>query len=266
MTAPGDDLFERYVDSAPSAQNAVDAVPGWCTALPTETGAVAGPLALSQDNRIAWMIDAVGGIEGMRILELGPLDGGHTAMLHGAGALRIDAVEANRLAFLRCLVTKNLLDLSRAHFHHGDLSRGLGVAAGQYDLVVASGVLYHLADPVAVLCDLATASDRLFLWTHVFDDAAMPEGDERRGAFTGRVDERTVRGVSVRLHERRYHGAEQNVRFCGGPRDVHAWPERADLMALLRALGYSRLRLAHDDPMADGGPALSILAEREGGC
>lgn len=262
MPRPADDLFERYVASAPSPQNAVDALPGWRTALPAECGAEAGTLALMQDGRIDWTIGALGGIAGWRVLELGPLDGGHTAMLVRAGAARVDAIEANRLAFLRCLVTKELLGLGAARFHLGDFAQGFGSAAGRFDLVVASGVLYHMADPVGLLERVAAVTDRVYVWTHVVDAAAMPKGDPRRGAFTGRV--RTVRrgGLDLRLHERRYHGSERDPAFCGGPRDAHVWMERAGLLALLAALGFDRLEIAHDDPAAPGGPAFSILARR----
>jgi hypothetical protein len=204
-------------------------------------------------------------VEGLRVLELGPLDGGHTAMLERAGAARVDAIEANRLAFLRCLVTKELLGLSAARFHLGDFSRGLGSAEGRYDLAVASGVLYHMADPVGLLERLSGAAERLFLWTHVVDPAAMPAGDPRRGAFTGAVEEVRRGGVALRLHERCYHGSEADPAFCGGPRDRHVWMEREGLLALLGQLGYGRVEIAHDDPDAAGGPALSILARRDVG-
>ncbi|MEL6217565.1 MAG: class I SAM-dependent methyltransferase [Pseudomonadota bacterium] len=262
MPPATEDLFDRYVEGPPSSQNAVDALPGWCTALPKETGAVAGALTLTQDNRIIWMLEALGSIDGWHILELGPLDGGHTAMLHGAGAGRIDAVEANKLAFLRCLVSKNLLGLDRATFHLGDVTQGLGSADKQFDLIVASGILYHLSDPGALLTALAARTNRLFIWTHVYDTAAMPKHDPRHSAFTGAGTEVEHQGLRMRLHVRRYHGSEQDPRFCGGPRDAHVWMERADLLELLRRLGFDRIRIAHDDPGAPGGPALSILAER----
>ncbi|GMG80814.1 hypothetical protein LNKW23_00260 [Paralimibaculum aggregatum] len=262
---PLPDLFDRYVATPPSAQNAVDAVPGWRTALPPETGAEAGTLGLMSDSRIAWALERLGGVAGARVLELGPLDGGHTAMLHAAGAARVDAIEGNRLAFLRCLIAKELLGLDRAHFHHGDFAAGLGSADGRYDLVLASGVLYHMADPAALLARLAAVTDRLYLWTHLFDAAAMPEGDPRRGAFTGRVLEAAHGGVPLRLHERGYLGSERKAAFCGGPRDRHVWMERGGLMALLGALGFDRLEIAHDDPAAEGGPALSVLATRSRG-
>ncbi len=259
-----DEVFDRYVAAPPAPQNAVDALPGWRTALPVEAGAVAGPLALTEDDRIRWLLGRTGPLDGQRVLELGPLDGGHTAMLHAAGAARIDAVEANRLAYLRCLVTKELLGLDRARFHLGDFAQGLGSAEGRYDLVVASGVLYHLAEPHALLARLAARTDRLFLWTHIHDAAAMPEGDPRRGAFTGRVREAEAAGVALKLHERGYQGSERDVAFCGGLRDRHAWMERDGLLALLAALGFSEIATAHDDPGAPGGPALSILAVRPG--
>ncbi len=262
MTRPSDDLFDRYVAAAPSAQNAVDALPGWRTALPEGCGARAGAMGLMQDTRIAWALERLGGVAGRHVLELGPLDGGHTAMLHGAGAARIDAIEANRLAFLRCLVTKEILALERARFHLGDFTVGFGPAGESFDLAVASGVLYHMADPLALLARLAEASPRLFLWTHVMDPEAMPQGDPRRAAFTGRVLRRRIGETEVALHERGYLGSERDVAFCGGPRDRHVWIERAGLFAALRSLGYDRIEIADDDPGAPGGPALSILARR----
>lgn len=254
--------FERYETRPPAPQNAVDAVPGWRTALPGEVGVAAGDLALVDDPRVSWAIETLGGIDGCRVLELGPLDGGHTVMLHKAGAERIDAVEANRLAFLRCLVMKELMSLTRAHFHLGDFSAGLGTASGRYDLVVASGVLYHMADPIGLLERLSGVTNRLFIWTHLVDGQAMPPGDARRTAFTGRTESRARGHLRLRLHERGYHGSEQDVEFCGGARDRHMWLEREGLLDLLVDLGFSDLRLGHDAPDAPGGPALSICALR----
>lgn len=261
MSKGEDDLFQRYVTATPSLQNAVDAVPGWTTALPRELGVTSGTLGLVNDTRIFWLMDRLGSIAGWDILELGPLEGGHTSMLHAAGA-SVMAIEANRLAFLRCLITKELLRLDRARFLLGDFTQGLGPAEGRYDLILAAGVLYHLRDPVAVLEAIAARSDRLYLWTHVFDGAAMPKGDPRRLAMTGRSSIRHCAGVPVTLHERSYHGAEQAVSFCGGVRDRHVWMDRCDLLAALGALGFDDIEIAHDEPHAAAGPALSILARR----
>ncbi|WP_204313559.1 hypothetical protein, partial [Klebsiella michiganensis] len=64
----------------------------------------AGEIRLYDDARIAWLVSSVGGLQGLDVLELGPLEASHTAMLLAAGAKSVLAIEANQLAFLRCLV------------------------------------------------------------------------------------------------------------------------------------------------------------------
>jgi len=261
-----DDVFDRYETVAPSAQNAVDAVPGWTTAFPAAYGLTAGKLHLAEDSRIAWLLEQLADVEGQRILELGPLDGGHTAMLHEAGAARIDAIEANRLAFLRCLILKEVMGLDRARFHLGDFCAGFGPVEGRCDLVVASGVLYHLADPLELLARISAMTDTLYIWTHVVISDAIRSDDPRRVAFTGKVVEKEVAGCRVRLHQRGYRGAQSVIGYCGGIRNNHFWMERDDLLKALRTLGFDNLQCAHeqDDP-AHSGPSLSILARRSPG-
>jgi hypothetical protein len=88
--------FDRYVSTEPSLQNAIDAVAGWNTSFPPELGLRAGTLATYNDPRILWAIECFGEIAGRRVLELGPLEGGHTSMLDAAGA-QVDAIEANQV-------------------------------------------------------------------------------------------------------------------------------------------------------------------------
>ena len=91
----------------------------------------------------------------------------------GSARRRIDAIEANQLAYLRCLVAKEIYGLRRARFHLGDFVRGLE-APTRYHLIVACGVLYHMADPLLLLERIAARTDALYLWTHYFDEAEMP--------------------------------------------------------------------------------------------
>ena len=48
-------------------------------------------------------------------MKIGPMEAAHTWRLEGAGA-RVEAVEANRMAFLKCLVARELLDLEAKFF------------------------------------------------------------------------------------------------------------------------------------------------------
>jgi hypothetical protein len=255
-------LFEQYVDKAPSPQNAVDAIPGWTCALPPEVSAKAGALPLYADDRIGWMLGEYGQLEGRSVLELGPLEGSHTYMIERAGAARIDAVEANKLAYLRCLVFKELVQLQRARFHLGNFLGWLDQPDLRYDLIIASGVLYHLQDPLAFLERAAAVTDALFLWTHHMSETAMPPSDPRRGAFRKTIERRPFRGVDVRLYPRSYHRAEESASFCGGLHDDHRWVEGEDLLAVLKALGFDSLQVAHEQLDHPNGPSFSVLARR----
>lgn len=256
-------LLAEYVTTVPTPQNAVDCVPGWNTPLPPEANAVAGTgFHYFNDPRIYWAAMLHGALTGARVLELGPLEASHTIMLHRLGAASIDAVEANRLAFLRCLIVKELVGLPNAHFHLGDFVAWVDAAPKRYDLVIASGVLYHLADPITFIETLARRTDALYIWTHYLDDTAMPDGDPRRGALVGEVRTTIRHGLPIRTIQRSYHQSWTSAAFCGGVSDDHVWIYRDDLLKLLAAVGLDDIHVEHDEPAHANGPACSIYARR----
>jgi hypothetical protein len=258
----GGDLLDEYVEGLPTVQNMIDVLPGWNSSFPAEIGVTAGRIALHNDPRILWALEQFGSCDGRRILELGPLEASHTFMIERHGPASIDSVEANKLSFLRCLVAKELLGLKLARFHLGDFVAWLEETDRRYDLIVASGVLYHMADPIRLMELMAARCDAFFLWTHYTSDEAMPPDDARRRAFVG--DEVVVEshGVRVRMRDRSYLGAWKDKSFCGGMRDRHKWIEKDDILALIRALGFTDVRIAHDEPGHAYGPSFSVFARR----
>ena len=254
--------LDEYVASMPMPQNAIDIVPGWNHALPPEAGVVAGRSKLYADPRITWALEQFGSIAGRRVLELGPLEGVHTYMLHNQSPAVIHAIEANKLSFMRCLVTKNLLGLDSASFMLGDFRLWLENSGEHYDLIVASGVLYHMTDPVRLIELMSRHCDALYLWTHYFDEAEMPEGDARRQAFSGAIASRPFHDLMIHLHQRSYHGAWRDKAFCGGIYDDHSWMEKDQILAVLDRLGYSDIRTAHEITGNPNGPCISIFARR----
>lgn len=255
-------LLDEYVPGLPTPQNAVDALPGWNSALPPQAGAIAGPAPLYFDPRILWAIEQFGPLAGKSVLELGPLEASHSFMLEQAGPAVLHCIDANRLSFLRCLVVKELLGMKTARFYLGDFSAWLEQHKHPYDLIVASGVLYHMLEPARLLEQIAARSNAFYLWTHYMDDAAMPPHDPRREAFDGEILLVESHGVRVRMHKRSYHGAWRQKYFCGGMLDLHHWVERDDIVSLVRALGFDDVRIAHDEPNHKNGPAFSLFARR----
>jgi hypothetical protein len=180
-------IFDQYVTGTPSHQKAVDALPGWSTRFPPDCSVEAGATASYEDPRIGWAIRRYGSLENRKVLELGSLEGGHTFMLEQAGAL-VDVVEADRLAFMRRLVAKEILGLTRARFWLGDAIEWLEGANKTYDLIVASDGLDRFGDPRRALELIARRSFALY----VFTPASSQDGQNR---FEGKALPNAIRAA-----------------------------------------------------------------------
>jgi hypothetical protein len=142
----------------------------WASRFPGDLATLpAGQSPLFEDSRITWAIEQFGGITGHHMLELGPLEAGHTFMLEQLGAASITAIEANTRAFLKCLIVKEMLQLKRSQFLCGDFVEYLRATQQKFDSCLACGVLYHMANPAELLRLIAQSADRVFIWTHYFD-------------------------------------------------------------------------------------------------
>lgn len=262
VSLTGETVFDQYELRRPDHQNSIDALPGWSSAFPDHLNLRAGNHPLFADSRISWALEQFGSIEGKKVLEVGPLEGMHTYMLNAKRPLRVDAVEANRLCFLRCLVSREILNIDRARFLLGDIQSWLGEGEEVYDLAIASGVLYHMADPADFLQRISARAGAVYIWTHYFDESAMPVGDVRRIPFSGKVEIKTIDGIKVRYYERSYNHANSHPSFCGGMKDRHFWLHREDILLLLSKFGYGEILIQTDEPNHSGGPCFSLLARR----
>lgn len=258
----GTEGFSQYEMRLPIQQNAIDVMPGWSSAFPASANVTAGTIPLFADTRILKALATHGSIEGKYVLEVGPLEGMHTHILSQHGAAFIDAIEANKLCYLRCLVTKEILKLDRAAFHLGDIQLWLREKETSYDFALASGVLYHMPDPGEFLRLLSLRVKSVFIWTHYYDETVMPRSDVRHNPFTDTVELRSIAGMGVHYHERGYQHANADASFCGGMKDRHYWLRKQEIISLLKHLGYDDVSILDDDPSHRGGPCFSILARQ----
>ena len=259
------DILDAYVTAAPSGQSAIDIFDGeWSSKLPAGSGLVSRPgkAALFEDARITWLSGLVGGFGNMRILELGPLEAGHTYMMHEGGAQSIVAVEANARAFLKCLCIKEIFQLTRARFLYGDALEYLAVQNEPFDLCVASGILYHMNRPVEFLHGIARASDTIFLWTHYYDEEPLKRLGTGFGQFEA-PSEIESQGRRYKASRRNYGEALRWQGFCGGGASSALWLTRESLFQAIADIGFVTEAIGFDAPDHPNGPALALIARRK---
>jgi len=249
----------RYVDWLPARENAARAFEGeWSSAVPGLP--MTGSVPLFQDPRVTWFEEKLGGFNGKKVLELGPLEGGHTYMMTQRGA-SVTAIESNSRAWMRCIVVKDALDMFGATFLLGDFVRYLADSPPSVDFVLASGVLYHMTDPVDVLHNICEITDAIGLWTHYFDLENLQTRSYREKFDFSPRQFTTPHGRTVELYGQRYLQALEWTGFCGGSAPGSVWLRRQDILGILDDEGFD-CDTFQDQPDHPNGPAFCVFAKR----
>ena len=259
----GINILDVYVHRKPSHQNILDLFAGeWSSTMPVDTGLVATPgnARLFEDDRIKWAEKIFGGFKGLSVLELGPLEGGHSRMLQVMGADKVVAIEANTRAFLKCLCIKEIFKLDRVEFKLGDFILYLRNVRIKYDVVLASGVLYHMQDPIETLDLISSVTDKIFLWTHYYDKELLDSRGDIRSKF-GSIETSTYKDFKYNSVKYHYQGALKWQGFCGGSESTSIWLFRNSITSYLDRLGFE-IQIDFDCPNHLNGPSFAICAVR----
>ena len=259
--------FRNFFGAAPSDQNALDLFAGeWSSMMPAERADLkAGETPLFDDPRIVWANEQLaalgleGGMQGRDILELGPLEGGHSYLLDRLGAKSVTAVEANSRAYLKCLVAKETLGMPRVRFLLGDCLEFLKAPGPHYDVAIACGILYHLTNPVELFKLLARRCDALFLWTVYYDPEFVAKNPVPGAKFTDSV-EMEYDAFKHTVHRFNYGQSLNWKGFCGGGEVFSYWMEKPDILAALEKYGFSH-QISDGQPNVHGS-ALLVAARR----
>jgi len=253
----------EFLTQYPSDQNAFDLFPeSWSTIF--EGVKTNGTAVLSNDLRIKWLLERVD-VASKSVLELGPLEAGHTYMLEKAGA-NVLSIEANKGAFLRCLIVKNYLGMN-SKFLLGDFEQFNW--SDKFDMIVASGVLYHMREPVALLEKLSHLTNKIFLWTHYFEpNLELWNKDLKSQLESGKWDIENpsvveIGQLKIKTVKQHYGEALGWTGFCGGTESYSNWLYRQDLLSLLGFLGFNNIELSFDEPAHQNGPAFCVLAQKQ---
>ena len=263
------DFGELHCRREPSSQNLVDIFAGgWTTGFPPEFGVTAGPVNFfdfDKDPRVAWADRVLkGGLRGARVLELGPFEAYNTWQLEKLGA-EVTSVESNKISFLKCLLVKELTGL-RAEFLHGD---GLAflesclTAGRRFDVIWASGILYHQTEPLRLLSLVARIAPKIFIHTHYYEETIIKADPAVARWFDPAKDEiRQVEGYEAVHRYRSYRGTDTGPTYSGGPGDHSFWLAKEDILGFLTQSGVTRMTIEVDHLHHPNGPGMCFLAER----
>lgn len=254
-------VLDCYSSEYPSSQLAINLfAEEWSSAFPAGMNLQAGPVALFEDQRIELGLAALGGVSDQTVLELGPLEGGHSYQLEKAGARSVLAIEANSRAYLKCLVAKEIMGMQKVQFLYGDFMAYLRQSPPRFDFVLCSGVLYHQKEPMELLQLLATVTDRVLLWTHYYDEAIIRSSPLSVKFPSSHVSQ--FGGFEHRLHRQEYQTSLASARFCGAGAEYSHWMERQPLLDALKHVGFNHVKVLQDDPHFVNGPGFLLAVSR----
>jgi hypothetical protein len=139
------------------------------------------PDFLSCDARLAAILRTLSafyreGLENLHVADLGALEGGYSLALAMRGA-HTTGIEAREQNLEKCRLVKEHFNLPNLQFVKDDV-KNFGVENyGEFNIVLALGIAYHLDNPVQWLQQIAhTVKDMLFIDTHYApsDAPALP--------------------------------------------------------------------------------------------
>jgi hypothetical protein len=260
--------FKHFFGSAPSDQNALDLFAGeWSSQPPPERAELkAGATPLFNDPRIAWAHQRLiemgvdGGFTSRDVLELGPLEGGHTYLVDKLGAKSVTAVEANARAYLKCLIAKETFGMPHSHFLLGDCLVHLRTTERHHDIGIACGILYHLTNPVELIELLAQHCDAIFLWT-VFYDPEFVANNPVPGAKFSEAMPMEHAGFKHTVHRFNYGPSLDWKGFCGGGDVFSYWMEKNQILAALERFGFTDIR-TEEHPNVHGSALMLVARKR----
>lgn len=180
-------ILDEYFMKYPNSQNAIDIFHGeWSSIIPGNIKSN-GNADLFNDPRIDLICDKIGDLRNANILELGPLEGGHTYMLSKKlNARSVTAIEANSRAYLKCLIIKELLEMNSVSFMLGDFDQYLD-DCNTFDLILACGVIYHCRNPIETIVKITNRTQKVGLWSHYFKESEVRSIYGNRFSYIGEV-------------------------------------------------------------------------------
>ncbi len=179
--------------------------------------------------------------ETWRVLDLGCLDGQFSIefALQGAEVIGVDAREANIVKAEYC---RKVLNLNRLRFLHADVRDLSAQSLGEFDVILCSGLLYHLPanDAAELLSTMYQMTRHLVLIdTHI----------SLLGDATVQIDESVCHGHIAREHAEGSTDEQKRSRtWASADNNESFWFSRSSLINLLANNGFSSVYECFNPP------------------
>jgi len=191
-----------------------------------------------RDVRTDLVVEACGGdLAGRTVVDLGCLEGGFTLAFADRGAAQALGIEARAVSVERCRLAAALRGAATAEFVEADIKDELA-RRDPFDVVFAAGILYHVADPAALLRTMrASCSSVALIDTHVADETEVSHGCSDVVEMTS--DGRTYRGRRFPEYAPDVSDADKSELLWAAWSDADSfWPLESDLVEMVRAAGF----------------------------
>jgi len=246
--------WRHRFNSDDERENAFQIYDNWVTSFHFDGREYGAPKPLVTDHspEIAQLNEAFP-LKGARVLELGPLEGGRTKQMANLGASLIVGVESNPEAFSKCCLVKSVFGLDSARFVFGDFNAFMEKdgprKTPQYDICVASGVLYHMEDPLHAIDLMAASAPAVYVWTCVASERA-PTGEW--------IDLKDREGRIYRGRRNYYRTTEH----LGGIHPSAVWLSEEDCLRAFQDRGCEIQRLGGEEH--PNGRVIAFIAHAKG--
>jgi hypothetical protein len=256
---PPKSILDEYNMKPPSHQNALDIFKDeWATRLPGDY--VSGTIPLFEDGRIHQIEQELGSFSGLDILELGPLEGGHTAMMLNSGASSVFAIEANQRAYLKCLIAKEIFGFPKASFMLGDFNEYLRRSDKKFDFILSCGVIYHMENPVETLSLILNNCNSVGIWSHYYSERVHQDRNLKDKFLTG-SQILSGGGIDVRCYRQVYRESLNKEGFCGGAKPWSFWIPQTGWFEIFDHHGFE-LKIIEEMEDHPHGPAFTAFGRR----
>lgn len=182
-------------------------------------------------------------------------------MFQKGGAQKVTAIEANIRAFLKCLCVKEIFNLDRVEFKLGDFMIFLKDDCPSFDLVFASGVLYHMENPLHLLELISQVTNKVFIWTHYYDEKKIAANNNLADKFST-MKSLFHKGVEYDYSIQSYKKALNWTGFCGGPEPQSKWLTKESIIRALNNFGFAEIQFNFEDPDHQNGPSFALCARK----